>query len=212
MHSFFLCFIIPLPSQLQAKSRLGRWGSWLLVLLQDSALLKMLHTRLHCWLLGTAIWPRTSRFLLLVIWGLHLLHQLFWWQTRLFGPSMSSFGVLLLLKGKWTLQWNRWGPGLWLQPRADILCQTGQALWPIRQGVLLHLSCSLSFLLVGLSWWWWDVPKSSGIVFWRRLLERRRSSLALGNSLQLPRMLGWYSTLASTDPPLPWLVLSLLLY
>ena len=100
--AFFLPLLhnLLLFSQLWAESRLGRWGSWLLVLLQDSTLLKVLHTQLHCLLLGTAIWPHTSGFLILVIWGLHLFLQLFRWWTHLFGPSMSSFRALLLLEGK----------------------------------------------------------------------------------------------------------------
>ena len=173
-------------------------------------LLKVLHIRLCCLLLGTAIWPRTSGFLPLVIWGLNLLLQLSWWWTHLYGPSMLSFGSLFLLEGKWTLQWNQWGPKLWLQHEANIIYRTSQALWPIGQGALLHLSCSSSSLLVGLSWWRWDAPESNGIVFWRQLLGQRRSSLALGYSLQLLGMLGWYSTPVSTHPPLLWLVLSLL--
>ena len=108
-----------------------------------------------------------------VIWGPHLLLWPSWWRTHLFGPSMSSFRAFLLYEDKWILQWSRQGPGLWLLPTADILCRTGQARWPIGRGILLHLSCSSSFLLVGLSWRWWDVPGSSGAVIWKQLLGQK---------------------------------------
>ena len=77
--TIFKYFFLPslhnlhLSGQLQVENQLRWWRTWLQVLLQDSILLEVLHTQLYYWLLGTAIWPRTSGFLFLVIWVPHLL-------------------------------------------------------------------------------------------------------------------------------------------
>ena len=55
--AFFLPLLhnLLLLGQLQVKSWLGQWESWLLILLPDLVLLEVFHTRLRCLLLGTTI-------------------------------------------------------------------------------------------------------------------------------------------------------------